>query len=70
MNTHAAAAAAADEREGVGRYTGLPLWTNWDGKRGYLPRILPLASEVGFVFLGLYASGREPPAFNQAGKCG
>jgi hypothetical protein len=70
MNTHATAAAAADEREGVCRYTGLPLWTNWGGKRGYLPLILPLASEVGFVFLGLYVSGREPPVFHQADRCG
>jgi hypothetical protein len=38
----------AIRREGVGRFTGQPLWTGWDGQGGYLPRIPPLASEVGF----------------------
>jgi hypothetical protein len=51
---------------GVGRFTGLPLWTCWDGKTGhpyrlsqirmidslsYLPLILPLESGVGFCLL-------------------
>jgi len=35
-------------REGVGRFDGLPLWRGWGGKKGYLPLILPLASEVGW----------------------
>jgi len=38
----------AVRREGVGRFTGLPLWRWWGRKKGYLPLILPLASEVGF----------------------
>jgi hypothetical protein len=35
-------------REGVGRFTSLPLWTGSGGKEGCLPLILPLASAVGF----------------------
>jgi len=35
-------------REGVGRFNGLPLWRGWIRKKGYLPLILPLASEIGF----------------------
>jgi hypothetical protein len=35
-------------REGVGRFTGLPLWTGWREKGGYLPLILPLISADGF----------------------
>jgi len=31
-----------------GNFFGLPLWTWWGGKGGYLPLILPLVSEVGF----------------------
>jgi hypothetical protein len=38
----------AVRREGVGRFIGLPLWTDWGGKGGCLPLILPLASAVGF----------------------
>jgi hypothetical protein len=39
-------------REGaaIRRFPGLPLWTVWGGKGGYLPLILPLASEVRFCF--------------------
>jgi hypothetical protein len=29
-----------------GRLTGLPLWTDWGEKRGYLPLILSLAKQV------------------------
>ena len=39
----------AVRREGVGRFTGLPLWRGWGGKKGYLPLILPLASELAFL---------------------
>jgi len=38
----------AVRREGVGQFTGLPLWRAWSRKEGYLPLILSLASEVGF----------------------
>ena len=38
----------AVRREGAGRETGLPLKRGWGGKKGYLPLIHPLASEVGF----------------------
>jgi hypothetical protein len=39
----------AVRREGVGRFTGLPLWTEWGGKGGYVPlKSLSLASAVGF----------------------
>jgi hypothetical protein len=34
----------AVRREGVGRFPGLPLWTGWRDKGGYLPLILPLTS--------------------------
>jgi hypothetical protein len=38
----------AFRREVVGRLTGLPQWTDGGEKGGYLPLILPFASEVGF----------------------
>jgi len=38
----------AVRREGVGRFTSLPLWRGWGRKKGYLPLILHLAFEVGF----------------------
>jgi hypothetical protein len=42
----------AVEREGVGRFNGLPLRTDWVGRKGYLTLNLPLASAVGFCLSG------------------
>jgi hypothetical protein len=43
----------AGGREGVGRFTGLPLWTGWVGREAICLLFFPLLLQLAFVFPGI-----------------
>jgi hypothetical protein len=43
----------AGGREGVGRFTGLPLWTGWVGREVICLLFFPLLLQLAFVFPGI-----------------
>jgi hypothetical protein len=43
----------AGGREGVGRYTGLPLWTGWVGRKAICLLFFPLLLQLALIFPGI-----------------
>jgi hypothetical protein len=43
----------AGGREGVGRFTGLPLWIGWVGREAICLLFFPLLLHLAFVFPGI-----------------
>jgi hypothetical protein len=44
---------SAGGREGVGRFTGLPLWTGWVEREAICLLFFPLLLQLAFVFPGI-----------------